>query len=99
MYAVLTTLSFGPGVWDTVAKTCDQTLAAVKGFSGFKRATFFGDNDSGKYNALIIWETKKDVDAAYAVLGPKLTQAIQGLGLPMKAPPTRQVFAVYEAKA
>jgi hypothetical protein len=98
MYTVLTTLSLGLGMWKVACESSDQSLTLFKTMKGFKGATFFGDRDSGKYNCLATWESKADVDAAYAVLGPKLLEAMKTLNISMTAPPTRQVYEVYEAK-
>jgi hypothetical protein len=98
MYAVLTTLNLGPGMWKVACESSDQSLTLFKTMQGFKGASFFGDKNSGKYNCLATWESKANVDAAYAVLGPKLVESIRNLNITMSAPPERQVFEVYEAK-
>ncbi len=98
MYAVLTTLSLPPGMWKVACESSDKSLSLFKTMKGFKQATFFGDNDSGKYNCLAIWDSKANVDTAYAQLGPMLMEAMKALNITMKAPPTRQVYEVYEAK-
>jgi hypothetical protein len=63
---------------------------------GFKGVTFFGDETAGEYGSLALWETQEDAEAAAAITGPKLEQAVSGI---VKAPPTRQFFKVYEPKA
>ena len=63
---------------------------------GFKRVTFFGDETVGEYGSLSLWESKEDAEAAAAVIGPKLQQAVSGIA---KEPPTRRFFEVYEPKA
>ena len=98
MYAVLTTLNLGPGMWDLACQSSDQSLIFFKTMKGFKQATFFGDRDSGIYNCLAVWDSKANVDAAYTVLGPKLLEAMKAMKITMKAPPARQVYEVYEAK-
>ncbi len=96
MYAQLVMLSLGPGTRSTAEKLADQFTPALRALKGFKRVTFIGDDTVGEYGSLSLWETKEDVEAAAAVLGPKLEQAVSGIA---KAPPTRRFFEVYEPKA
>jgi hypothetical protein len=98
MYAVLTTLSLPSGMWKVACESSDKSLALFKTMKGFKQATFFGDSDSGKYNCSAVWDSKANVDAAYAKLGPMLTEAMKALNITMKAPTVRQVYELYEAK-
>ncbi len=96
MYAQLVMLTLGPGARSAAEKLADQFAPALKTLKGFKRVTFIGDDTVGEYGSLSLWETKEDVEAAAAVLGPKLEQAVSGIA---KAPPTRRFFEVYEPKA
>jgi heme-degrading monooxygenase HmoA len=72
MYAALTTLSVSPGMWTQMAKSTDQLFAEMKSFKGFKQATFFGDNDAGRYYSLILWNSKQDAEAAQAITAPRV---------------------------
>ncbi len=96
MYAQLVMLTLGPGTRSTAEKLADQFAPALKALKGFKRVTFLGDETVGEYGTLSLWESKEDVEAAAAVLGPKLEQAVSGIA---KVPPTRRFFEVYEPKA
>ncbi len=96
MYAQLVMLTLGPGTRSAGEKLADQFAPALRALKGFKGVTFFGDEIVGEYASLSIWESKEDVEAAAAVLGPKLEQAVSGIA---KAPPTRRFFEVYETKA
>jgi heme-degrading monooxygenase HmoA len=96
MYASLVMLTLGPGKRSTGEKLADQFAPALKTLKGFKRVTFLGDDAVGEYGSLSLWESKEDLEAAAAVLGPKLEQAVSGIA---KSPPTRQFFEVYEPKA
>ena len=93
MYAVLTQFTVAHGMWAQMAKSTDQLFAVIKSQKGFKQATFFGDDAAGKYNALILWDSKANADASYAVTSPRIQQ---GLGTVLKAPPVRQAFETYE---
>ncbi len=96
MYAQLVIITLGPGTRSTGEKLADQFAPALRTLKGFKGVTFFGDEIVGEYGTLSLWETREDVEAAAAVLGPKLEQAVSGIA---KAPPTRRFFEVYEPKA
>jgi len=96
MYAQLVMLTLGPGTRSTAEKIADQFAPALRAMQGFKTITFFGDETTGDYGSLTLWETKEDAEAAAAVMRPKLEQAVSGIA---KAPPTRRFFEVYETKA
>ncbi len=96
MYAQLVIITLGPGTRSTGEKLADQFAPALRALKGFKRVTFFGDETVGEYGSLTLWESKEDVEAAAAVLGPKLEQAVSGI---VKVPPTRRFFEVYEPRA
>jgi len=96
MYSTLLTLTLGPGMRSAGEKLADQFAPALKALKGFKGVTFFGDETTGEYGSLTLWETKEDAEAAAAVMRPKLEQAVSGIA---KAPPTRRFFEVYEPKA
>ena len=96
MYAQLLTLTLGSGMRSAGEKLADQFAPALRAMKGFKTVTFFGDETTGEIGSLTLWETKEDAEAAAAVMGPKLEQAVSGIA---KAPPTRRFFEVYEPKA
>ncbi len=96
MYASLVMLTLGPGKRSTGEKLADQFAPALKTLKGFKRVTFLGDEAVGEYGSLSLWESREDVEAAAAVIGPQLEQAVSGIA---KGPPTRRFFEVYEPKA
>ena len=96
MYAQLVMLTLGPGMRSTAGKIADQFAPALKTLKGFKRVIFIGDETTGEYGSLSLWESKEDAEAAAAVMRPKLEQAVSGIA---KAPPTRRFFEVYEPKA
>ena len=96
MYASLVMLTLGPGTRSAAEKLADQFAPALRTLKGFKRVTFLGDEIVGEYGSLSVWESKEDAEAAAAVIGPQLEQAVSGI---VKKPPTRQIFEVYEPKA
>lgn len=96
MYASLSVVKLGPGMRSAAEKMANQFAPALRALKGFKRVTFFGDETVGEYGSLSLWESKEDAEAAAAVIGPKLQQAVSGMA---KEPPTRRFFEVYEPKA
>ena len=95
MYAQLFMFTLDPGTRSTADKMADEFAPSFKGLKGFKGVTFMGDDVSGEYEALSLWETKEDTEAAAAVLRPKSEQSLSGIA---KGPPTRKYFEVYEPK-
>ena len=96
MYASLSVLTLGPGMRSTAENLADQFAPALRALKGFKRVMFLGDETVGEYASLSVWESKEDAEAAAAVIGPQLEQAVRGI---VKGPPTRRFFEVYEPKA
>jgi len=95
MYAQLMMLKLGAGMRSTAEKIADQSLPTLKTLKGFKSITFFGDVEVGEYGSFSLWESKEDAEAAAAVMGPKVEQAVTGIA---KAPPTRHFYEVHEPK-
>jgi len=95
MYATFSTIIVGPGMWSFMSKGTDQMYAAIKNLKGFREAKFFGNNDTGKYNSLVIWDSKTDADAAQAALKGKTEQALASV---LKAPVLREAYEIYEPK-
>lgn len=96
MYALLTLFTLGPGTREIADKTGEQFAPFLAGLKGFKGATMFGDDDTGEYGGLTLWETKEDAEAALAATKGPMQEAV---GDVLKGPPTRKVFEVWEAKA
>jgi hypothetical protein len=95
VHAVLTQFTVAPGMWAQMAKSTDGLYAILKTYKGFKQALFFGDNDSGKYNSLVTWDSKVNAEAAYKTIAPKTQEGLASL---LKAPVVRQAFETYEPK-
>jgi heme-degrading monooxygenase HmoA len=47
----------------TAEKLADQAVSVIRGLKGFKDVTFFGNNETGEYGSLSLWETEKDAEA------------------------------------
>ncbi len=95
MYAQLFTFKMGPDMRPTAEQIADQSNSGYKAMKGFKSAIFLGEDQSGEYGALSIWESKEDLEAAAELMRSKTDEAIGDL---IKEPPIRKVFEVYEPK-
>ena len=96
MYAQLVVITIGSGMRSTAEKLADQFAPTLKALKGFQKVIFFGDDTVGEYGSFSLWESKEDAEAAAAVTGPQLKQAVSGI---TKVPPTRRFFEVYEPRA
>ena len=96
MYASLTTFKTAPGKRAEAEGVASIAYAAMSSMKGFKSVVYFGDSDTNEYGALYTWETKEDLDTAYNLIRPKLTEALGPLAV---EPPVRKVYEVYEPTA
>ena len=94
MYALLTLFTLGLGTQEIADQMGVQFGDMLRSMKGFKSMTMFGDNDTGEYGGLSVWETKADAEAVMAATEAPMKE---GLGDLMKRPPTRKVFEVWEA--
>jgi heme-degrading monooxygenase HmoA len=93
MYASFTMFTLGPGTRPAAEKLGEQFAPVLRSMKGFKNVTFIGDDSTGEYAALVLWESKDDAEAAVAATGPELEKALSGM---MKGPPKRGVYEVWE---
>ena len=96
MYATLVMFTLGPGTRSTAEKLGEQFAPVISGLKGFKSITFLGDDEIGEYASVTIYESKEDAEAAVALTGPRLEEALKGI---VKGPPVRRLFEVFETKA
>ncbi len=92
MYAVLTMFTLGPGTREIAEKSGEQFGGMLPAMKGFKGMTMVGDDDTGEYGGMTLWETKEDAEAALATQAPMR----EALGALLKAPPTAKVYQVWE---
>ena len=95
MYATMTLFTAKPGMREKMEKLVDEMTPGIRGLKGFKSHTFFVDLEVDEYGGFSLWESKEDAEAALAVTGPRLQEALSDI---VKGPPTRRVFEVYEPK-
>ena len=96
MYARLVLFTLGSGMRLTAEKVMGRFPAGMRAAKGFKGVTFLGDDTTGQYGALVLWESKGDAEAHFEVAFPQLQSALEGIA---KAPPTATLFEVVELKA
>ena len=94
MYAQLFMFKTAPGKRSEAEKLAD-VCAPLKAMDGFIRATYFGDYDNNEYGSLYIWETKEDMDAALAKLGPEMQELTNAIAI---EPPFRHLYEVYKPR-
>ena len=92
MHALLTMFTLGPGKREIADKLGDQFSAALASMTGFKTMTMFGDDVTGEYGGLSLWESKEDGESALAATGAKLDEALRGI---LKGEPKRGVYEVW----
>ena len=92
MYALLTMFTLGPGTREIADKMGEQFSAVIAGLKGLKGMTMFGDDSTGEYGGLSLWESKADAEAALATTGAKLGEALSGI---VKGEPKRGVYEVW----
>ena len=63
MHARLVTLKLKPGSMSTAKQLADQAVSVIRGLKGFKNVTFFGNDETGEYGSLSLWETEQDAEA------------------------------------
>jgi heme-degrading monooxygenase HmoA len=91
----LVLLALGPGKRATAEGIADQSAPAYRTVKGFKGVTFLGDETSGEYGSISLWESKEDLEAYRQVAGPRLAEALSGLTI---GPPSIRMFEVYTPK-
>ena len=95
MYATFTLMPVKSGMREKYEKVADNQFSFAQGLKGFISATYLFNPEGSECGGFMIWESKEDADAAWAIAGPKIQEAMADLAT---GPPTRKVFDVYEPK-
>jgi len=95
MYVTLTTFSYKPGMREAVEKVADNQFTASQDMKGLKSMTYFINPEENGFGSFIIWDSKADAEAAWAIVGPKIQETMSDI---LTAPPTRSVYEVYKHK-
>jgi hypothetical protein len=93
MYARLVIFKVGSGKHSTIEGLVDEFDDLYRTQKGFRHVFIIGDETSGEYGSFSVWESKEDAEAANAVIGPRLQQALTDL---LQGPPDRWFFEVLE---
>ena len=96
MHAQLLVFKTAPNKRAEAEGMADHSYAALKGVTGFKGVTYFGDPDNNEYGALYLWESKEILDAVMKEMMPKMLEATNALAV---EPPIRHIFEVYQPKS
>ena len=93
MHATLTLFTIKPGMREKIEKVADVQFSALRGMKGFKSATFFVNPDESECGGFMVYESKEDAEAAWAVSESKMKEAMSEIA---EGPPKHSVFEVYE---
>lgn len=95
MYARLVRCSVAPGSEANMQSLADDLGPQIAAHTGCQAVTVFGDNTDGEYGIYVLWDTQEHADAAAAVMGPQLSEHLQGIAT---GPPSRRLFEVIWSK-
>jgi len=79
MHVRLVTLKLKPGSMSTAAKLADHAASEIRRLKGFKNVTFFGNNETGEYGSLSLWETEEDAEAVSKATGLQIRDIVGDL--------------------
>lgn len=96
MYARLVTLKLRPGSMATAEKLADHAVSVIAGLNGFVNVTFFGNDETGEYGSLSLWETVADAEAVSDATGLQIRDIVGDL---LTERPTVRICEVYGPKA
>ena len=64
MYARLTLINLGPGTRSTADALVENFKPALAARDGVKSVYFIGDDESGKYGSIVLWDSKEAAEAS-----------------------------------
>ena len=88
----LVQFSLGPGKRSAAEAIAKRLVPKIREQKGCIRCEFFGDNESGDYGIVVLWESKESASDAAKVVGP----IMQSTMAEAKAAPNIRLFDVYE---
>ncbi len=95
MHARLVTLKLKPESMSTAVKLADHAASEIRALKGFKNVTFFGNNETGEYGSLSLWETEEDAEAVSKAAGLQIRDVVGDL---LTERPTVRICEVYGPK-
>lgn len=93
MYARIVQFTMGPGTRATADALREQFSQALKNSEGVVKIYFMGDDETGTYSTMALWESKEAGEAAFKKIQPRLIEALGGL---VEKPPQSQYFEIIE---
>ena len=96
MYARLVLFTLGPGTRSTADTLMNQFGTALKNQKGFIKGHFIGDDETGQYGSFVVWESRKDGEAAAEDLFPKMQESLKSLAEEQPQFPLFEVLGVIE---
>ncbi len=79
MHVRLVTLKLKPESMSTAVKLADHAASEIRRLKGFKNVTFFGNNETGEYGSLSLWETEEDAEAVSKATGLQIRDVVGDL--------------------
>lgn len=95
MYAEWLMFHTEPGMFQKATEILPGFVSLHESLKGFKSQTFVGNDETGEYGCLSIWDSKEDLDAAMAVCVPQFEKAMSGI---IKETHTIKAFEVFDFK-
>ncbi len=93
MYVRITTYKLRPGKREEALELARNVDPIIRSQKGFKQMYFFGDDETGEYGGMVLWDTKEDGQDAFNVVFPLVQQALQGRA---QEPPKTGLYEVVE---
>ena len=95
MYAEWLMFHTEPRMFQTAAEILPRFASLHESLKGFKSQTFVGNDETGDYGCLSVWESEEDLDAAMRACIPEFEKAISSI---VKEIHTIKAFEVFEFK-
>jgi heme-degrading monooxygenase HmoA len=95
MFAHLVMFSVGPESGKIAEGIADRFAPIYESVPSCKGVTFLGDEATGEYGSISLWESEAALAAYREKAGPQLEAALREV---VTGPPTVRVFKVYEPR-
>ncbi|MFC2013225.1 hypothetical protein ACFLUE_02945 [Chloroflexota bacterium] len=95
MYAEWVMFHTEPRMFQTAAEILPRFATLHESLKGFNSQTFVGNDETGDYGCLSVWESEEDLDAAMKACIPEFEKAISSI---VKETHTIKAFEVIEFK-
>ena len=93
MFARVVTFNVGPGGRATVQALAENLAPQIRAMEGCEVVTFYADDTDGEGGIFVLWRSREAAEAASAVIGPQLAQAMSGA----QRKPVPRLFDVLDA--